>query len=246
MNNITLRDLLALFIKNILVIFLSAVIFGSGAFIYCEKFTQEKYAAKGEILVTNGGLISSEEETDRVNNTDIAASVNLIPTIRSTLSGIGIYKEFAVYLKENKNLDYSYDTLMSAAKISQNDDYTLYFTVTFELNTKEEAINITNQFLEFAPNYIEGKIKGCRAEADPGCDTAVKTAPATFSKTVTAAICGAILCFAVVFIISIFNPAIKSDEDFSARYNIPVIGNIPDFDVSHSNKSTSKGSKGGK
>ncbi len=246
MNSITSRDLLNLFIKNIFIIFLSAVIFGAGAFIYCEKFTQEKYAAQGEILVTNGGIVSSELSENKVANTDVAASINLLPTIRSTLASSGIYKEFADYLKETRNINYPYSYLMAAASVDQSDDQSLFLSITFELNSKKEAIGVTNEFLKFAPGYIENKIEGCRAEADPQCDTAVKTAPHTFSTTVIATVCGAILCFAVVFLISLFNLSIKSDEDFSTRYNIPVIGNIPDFSVSHNNKSTSKGSKGGK
>ena len=42
MNNITVRELLNILIKNIIIIIISAVICASGAYIYCEKFTDEK------------------------------------------------------------------------------------------------------------------------------------------------------------------------------------------------------------
>ena len=40
---------------------------------------------------------------------------------------------------------------------------------------------------------------------------------------------GAIITFAIVFLIFTLNATIKSDEDFSMHYDIPVLGNIPDF-----------------
>ena len=78
MNNITSRDLLNLFLRNIIIIIISAVICATGAYVYCENFTDEKFLSQGSIIVTNGGIISEEIDGRPVNNTDIAASVNLI------------------------------------------------------------------------------------------------------------------------------------------------------------------------
>lgn len=264
MNSITSKDLFNIFLKNILIIIISAIVFAGSAFVYCENFTDKKFKAQGEIIVSNGALGSqgtgetetdstesntdgTTSDTDKVLNTDVAASINLLPTIRSTLKRDGIYKEFAAYLKENSNYTYSWSRLKAAATVEQTEERSLYFSISFELNTREDAIAITNHFLSFAPSYIEGKILGCRAEADPACDTAVQTAPRTSSTVFIASIVGALLCYAIVFLITILNSTIKSDEDFSSRYNIPVIGNIPDFSISHTNgKPSPKKGTGGK
>ncbi len=266
MNNITVRELLNILIKNIIIIIISAVICASGAYIYCEKFTDERYQASGDILVTNGGINASESENTEsdntnglipeenttsgdsaVGNTDVVASINLLPTIRSILSGVGIYKDFATYLSENSNYNYDYRTLKSAATVSEGDDNrSLILTVYFELGSAKEAIDITNHFLRFAPTYIEAKIKGSRIDAEPICDSAVKTAPQTMSTSLLAAVLGAVIAYAIVFLVTILNSTIQSDEDFSTRYNIPVVGNIPDFSISHNNsKPHSKKNSGG-
>lgn len=257
MNNITSKELFNIFLKNIIIIIISAVICASGAYIYCENFTDERYMAQGDILVTNGGITSSSTESQTesqttssgtaVGNTDVVASINLLPTIRSILSGVGVYKDFAVYLSENSNYNYNYKTLKAAASIAQTDERALIVTVSFELGSSKEAIDVTNHFLRFAPTYIESKIEGSRIEADPECDSAVQTAPRTFSTAFIAAIFGAVLCYVIVFLVTISNSTIQSDEDFSARYNIPVVGNIPDFSISHNNaKPYSKKNTGGK
>ncbi len=257
MNNITSKELFNIFLKNILIIIISAVICASGAYIYCEKFTDERFMAQGDILVTNGGINSDNNENPESNtesgdsavgNTDVVASINLLPTIRSILTGVGVYKEFAIYLSENSNYNYNYRTLKAAATVSEGDTHSLIVTVSFELGSAKEAIDITNHFLKFAPTYIETKIKGSRIEADPECDSAVQTAPRTFSTAFIAGVFGAVLCYVIVFLVTILNSTIQSDEDFSARYNIPVVGNIPDFSISHNNtkKPYSKKNSGGK
>ncbi|MBQ3547898.1 MAG: hypothetical protein IJA44_05445 [Clostridia bacterium] len=261
MNNITVRELLNILIKNIIIIIISAVICASGAYIYCEKFTDERFQAQGDILVTNGGINTNEGENPEsenpdtttesgdsaVANTDVAASINLLPTIRSILSGVPIYKEFAEYLSENSNYNYNYKVLKSAATVGESDTRSLIVTVYFELGSVKEAIDITNHFLRFAPTYIESKIKGSRIDAEPVCDSAVKTAPRTLRTSFLAAILGMAIAYTIAFLITIFNSTIQSDEDFSTRYNIPVIGNIPDFSISHNNsKPHSKKNSGGK
>lgn len=261
MNNITMRELLNILIKNIIIIIISAVICASGAYIYCEKFTDERYQAQGDILVTNGGINTNDGETNNedinnttsnntsssVANTDVAASINLLPTIRSILSGVPIYKEFAEYLSENSNYNYNYKVLKSAATVGESDTRSLIVTVYFELGSAKEAIDITNHFLRFAPTYIESKIKGSRIDAEPVCDSAIKTAPRTMRTSLLAAILGAVIAYAIVFLVTILNSTIQSDEDFSTRYNIPVVGNIPDFSISHNNsKPHSKKNSGGK
>ncbi len=269
MNSITSRDLFNIFLKNIFIILLSAIIFSVGAYVYCENFTDKKFMAQGEILVTNGNIGDKDDSEDEiiddstestpestpettvpnsgpVNNTDIAASINLLPTVRSMLTGSGIYKEFANYLNTETEYNYSYSQLKAAAKVDQTEKQSFYIGISFELGSREDAIAITNHFLEFVPSYFEGKIHGSRVSTTPDCDTAVQTAPRTMSTVALAAIVGVVLSYGVVFLISILNSTIKSDEDFSARYNIPVIGNIPDFSISHSNsKPTSKKGKRG-
>ncbi len=268
-NNITSKDLFNIFLKNIFIILLSAIIFAVSAFIYCENFTTKKFKAQCEILVTNGSLITPENgdgteienenidpenptstDGDKILNTDVAASINLAPTIIKFLHTDGIYREFAIYLEEEANFNkYSYKQLRNAASIAEGDEKALLLSISFELNSTEDAIFVANRFLDFAPDYIESKIAGCSVLPDPYCDSAVQTAPQTFTTVLVAAVIGALLCYVVVFLVTILNSTITSEEDFSARYNIPVVGNIPDFSLTQSSssnsKNTSKKSKGG-
>ncbi len=231
MNNITSRDLLNLFFRNIIIIILSAIICATGAYVYCENFTDEKFLSHGSIIVTNGGIVSEEIDGKPVNNTDIAASVNLMTTIKDLLTTPGIYQQ----ISKKMGNKYTAGQLMNAATIGSSSEESLILKVSFELYSKKDAMEATEAFLDLAPTYISSYIPGTSTQKSAPASNAYQTAPQTFTTSVAAALFGMIACFAIVFVIFAFNATIKSDEDFSLHYDIPVLGNIPDFSETHGN-----------
>lgn len=237
MNNINIKDLINLLLKNLIAILVAAIVCGVGAFIYCKNFADEKYMSKGSILVTS----TSISDSDRVDNGQVAASINLLSTIKDLLVTPGIYEQVADEL-DNK---YTAGQLMGAAKINTTDDKTLIVEISFTLGNKADAEKVTNTFLNATPGYISSYIDGSRTSVTSPAKVAVKTAPRTMQITFMFAFLGAALCYAIFFIISIFNSTIKSEEDFSEHYDIPVLGNIPDIAApTNSKKSSSKKRRG--
>lgn len=246
MNEFSIYHIFRLLIKNIFVIALSAIVFGVGTFAYCEFHLQERYAATGSVVVTNGGIFENDTQTtviqgDKVNNADIAASINLLTTVRDILSTNDIYKQ----LSEELGGKYSYGQLKSFASVTKRDDYSLFIDVKFEMNDKTEVAKITNTFLELAPEYINKFIPNSSTTIVTTSDTAAKTYPRTSSSTTIAMLIGALLAFVIVYIISLFNTTIESEEEFKDRYNIPVLGDIPDFTAAKSGKYGKSYYKGG-
>ncbi len=247
MNEFSIYHIFRLIIKNFFIIVLCAILFGVGAFCYCEFHLEERYSASGSVVVTNGGIFDANGQStqitgsDKVSNSDIAASINLLTTVKDILSTNDIYKELANKLGG----EYTYSQLKSCATISKRDDYSLFIDVRFEMNDKNEATKITNMFLELTPDYINESIPNTSTRVYT-CDGASKTYPRTASTTAIAMFVGALLAFVVVYIISLFNTTIESEEEFKDRYNIPVLGDIPDFASAKSGKYAKSYYKGGK
>ena len=232
LNNISVKDLLDLLLKNLLLIILSAIICAAGAFVYCEKFTDEKFASSGSILLTNGGLIT-DEDGKTVENSQIAASVNLLPTIKKLLASPDIYETVA----KQFNNKYTAGQLMGAMRLSDPEEHSLVLDISFVLSSKEDVPAVTNAFLEAASKYMASLIEGTRIYVTAPASGAYKIAPQTAKTTVVGFVLGGLLCYAIAFIIFILNVTIKSDDDFSAHYEVPVLGNIPDFDTKSNKKS---------
>jgi len=235
-NNISLYHLFRLFLKNILIIILSALVCGVSAFSYCQYFVEEKYAATGSVLVTNGAILyDNDNKADSVQSSDIAASINLLTTIKDILSTNDIYKRLA----EELGGKYTYAQLKNYATIEKREDNSLFIDVKFETSDRDETILITNSFLELAPSYISKFIPHSASTAVTMADNAVKTSPKTASATVFAMFIGSVICFAILYLISLNNITIESEDDFKDHYDIAILGNIPDFSDSQSKKYSS-------
>ena len=245
MNNLSFYHLFRIFIKNIIVIVLAAVVFAASAFAYCEYFMDEKYAATGSVLVTNGGLLYENDNKNSIQSSDISASINLSTTIKDILLTTDIYKQLEKELKKDFGDKYTYAQLRSYATVTKRDDLSLFIDVKFETNNKMETVVITNTFLELAPDYISKFIPHSSSTAVSTADGAYKTSPRTALTTIAAFIMGAVACYIVVYFISINNVTIQSEEDFKDRFDIPVLGNIPDFSEAQSQKYTNYYRSGG-
>jgi len=247
-KDFSIYSIFRILLKNFFVILLSAIVFGAGAFCYNEFYLQERYASTGSVVVTNGGILGNSVQNsqtitgDRVNNSDIAASINLLDTVTDILNTNDIYKQ----LSQKLNGEYTYTQLKSFVTISRRGEYSLFIDVRFEMNNVDDAPRITNMFLELAPDYISKFMPNTSVTPVLSSGTAVKTYPRTFFYTAVAMLLGAVLSFAIFYIVSLFNTTIESEEEFKERYDIPVIGDIPDFAAARSGKYKKSYYKGGR
>ena len=247
MNGFSIYHIFRLLIKNLFIIILCAILFGVAAFCYCEFKVQERYAASGSVVVTNGGIFDTNlpnnqyYQNNRVDGSDISASINLLETVKDILGTNDIYKQLADKL-DNK---YSYGYLKSCASVRIRNEYSLFIDVTFVMTDANDVPIVTNAFLNLAPDYIKKFIPYSFTTVVTTSEYAAKTYPQTTKTTTTAALVGAVLCFAVIYVISLFNTTIQTEEEFKERYNIPVLGDIPDFAAAKSGKYAKSYYKGG-
>lgn len=232
MKNITLLSLFNLAIKHILLIIIAAAVFAGAAFTYCEFIAESRYSATGAILVTNGAIATDETGSQTtINNTDIAASINISDTVTDTLSTSGIFKE----LSKKINDKYSHSSLKTRATVSQRENSSLFIDISFIAETPEEAVSLVNSYLEIAPDYISKALPGT-ASSTFDADAATKVFPNTFTITAIAGFLGAIVAFAIVFFIDSLDTVIHDEDDFKEKFDVPVIGSVPDFSAARNGK----------
>ena len=244
-NNISLIGLLKLALRYIYILIAVALVAAIVAFSYCNFIAVPRYSSTGSIVVTNGAIInnsSSQSTSNKVSTSDIAASLQISNTIIDILNTNDIYKELASDLG-NK---YTYTDLMGRATVKRRSEDSLFIDATFTADTPEEAQALVNGFLKLVPDYILKFIPNSTAAVTTTADRAIKIYPQTSKTVFIAALAGALLSFAVIYILSIFNTTIKSEEDIKDNYDLMVLGNIPDFSSAASYKKKYYGySKGG-
>lgn len=241
-KTINIMDLVMLGLRHIWAIILAAVIFAGATFGYCKLFITPSYSARASILVTNGAVTTSyEETTDKVSGSDIQASLILANTIVDILNTDNVYKKLEMNLGES----YNFRALKNRTSVARRNEDTLFIDVTYSSTDPKEAMRIVNKFVDVACEYIPEFIPSARANVASTATSASKTHPRTMMSTAVAGAIGAVAAYIVVFIVDSLNRAIKGEEDFTNNFDVPLLGSVPDFENAESSGYRKSRGKGG-
>lgn len=242
-KTINIMDLLLLAWRRIWILILAAVIFAGATFGYCKLLLTPRYSATASLLVTNGAVTTSyDETTGKVAGSDIQASLILSQTVVDILNTPDLYKEVANQLGK----DYDYLTLKGRTSVARRSEESLFVDITYSSTDPKEAMRVANKITETACQYIPKKfIESSKADVASTAIKAVKTYPRTAMATGVAGIIGAVAAFGVVFIIESTNRAIKGEEDFTNNFDVPLLGSVPDFENAESSGYRKSRGKGG-
>ena len=234
MQDISIMYLFHLAWRRIWAIVITACLCATMTFAYCKFVVDPKYKAQSTIYVTNGNInpgdiVEEQEETDGVKTTDVSASVSLSYTVVDILGQPDIYKELVA--SNPKYKDANYRLLKSKIAVNRSEEersMLIYISVTS--TDKNEAIDLANDFAAmcqtFIPNNVDKNIKVSITNAD----SAGIVYPRTVMSSAIAFLVGAVLAFAIAFIIDISDQSIRGEDEFVNQYDIPLLGSIPDFD----------------
>jgi len=250
-KNVSLFTLIEIALKHIFIIVAAALLVAVSAFCYCEFVAVPRYSATGSLIVTNGGILSEEDwqindynTNNNLNKSDIQASLSFANTVTEILKKPDIYMK----LSEALNGKYTYSQLRGLANITRNNANNLLIDVTFTANNRDEAMELTNAYLDVVPEYISTQFPQTTITNTYSADSASKVYPRTLVTTALFGILGAAIAYAILFLIYCANTVIKGEDDFKDRFELPVLGCIPDFATAKSEKYYKKYSysKGGK
>lgn len=225
----------------------AVLVFSLGAFFYSKYIAVPRYSATGQLLVTNGAVVANQEEDTSSSNkkvlgSDVAASADLKPTIVRALQESALYDRLADELNEQnvksgKKATYSYARLKSLTKVQSLNENDLYVDITFTSQDPVEATIIVNKLLELSETYLKEDKKLETLTISPTkSDGAVKTYPSTLRNIIISGLLGAIIALVPIILFAFFNNTIQTENDLMDNYEIPVIGNIPDFTNAKSGK----------
>lgn len=230
MGDVSLIYFLQLAWKKLWFLILFMVVFAVAAFSYCKFLATPKYTASSSILVTNGAIVTQYEagpnQTDSISSTDINASLSLANTV------IDILKTPDIYLELSEELDgkYTYSQLKSFINVERRNNNTLFIDITAISTDGKEAKLLANEFADASCKYVTKFIPYAKANVASTALSYSMVFPRTTTITAIAGMFGVVLAFIIVFIADSLNQSIRGEDDFIARYNIPLLGSVPDFE----------------
>ena len=235
--DIDLQGLLLAWLHKWWIILICLLLGASIAFGITYQFVTPMYQARISIYVNNN---KSSEDKEYLSSADLSASQRLVNTYVSIAKSERVLEK----ISDNLNGEYSVKWLNGAISASQQND-TEIFCIYVLHEDPVEAARIANTAAEVAPVEIAKIIEGTSAQV---VDTAkVPTSRYSPSYERMALLGGALgVLFAVVFITIQYlsDTRIKDENDLTALYPLPVLGRIPNFDLSSSENSYGYSSKG--
>lgn len=239
MQEISIFALFRIALGRIWTLILVFVLVAVLAFSYCEFISTPVYGASASIIVTNGAVVSPDDTSsvNKVLGSDIQASLMLADSVVDMLKTPDIYKYVARKLGE----DYDYKVLISHTSVSRRGEDTLFIDISYTDSDPQRAIKVANLFASASCDYVAEFISRTDPKIVSSADRASQVYPRTLRTTVLAGAFAAFVLYVVFVLIELLNNTVKNEEDFAARYAIPLLGTIPDFDEARRASASKKG-----
>ncbi|MCQ2455628.1 MAG: Wzz/FepE/Etk N-terminal domain-containing protein [Clostridia bacterium] len=236
MQNFSFTYLLDLALKRIWILILAAIVFGVSAFAYSKLVLVPSYTASASIIVTNGSILTqsdkesqnsgSKSDEESISTYDINSSLSIARNIVEVLKSPNKYIKLAEYLDG----DYSYKSLMNKSTISMRENGTFLVDIRFVSSNGNEAIKLANAYAELACKIVPLELKGVELAISSTAMSFSKTYPNELQNTAIFALLGFIIAYVTIFVIDILDPAIRGEAEFVEKYDVPLLGTVPDFD----------------
>lgn len=236
MNELSFSNLLTIFKKSLVYIIAVALLCGIGARLYCKFVATPTYQSKISFVATNSSEFAAptndaaSDIASKIQTGDISASRQMIVTYIDIFNTIKFYNVISEKIKEEHNMKFTPQQLRGMVRIAHRSDDSLFIDVAVTNTSKKKAIIIAETIYEYGDDYLvsilpNAFVKGVENTAN----RAVQNYPNTSTTTTLYTLLGGVLVFVAAIVITLMDKTIKGEKDFSNNYDIPILGNIPNF-----------------
>lgn len=218
-------DLIELFkkmVKHLPLIILLSVIVGAASFAASKFLITPKYEANTSMLISNSKINNND-----INNIEYS-QINANKALISTYSEIVKSKGIADRVIANLGLDMDFEEFQNKVSIVSIKD-TQIINVRVVDTIPERAQDIANETANIFKSSIGDIMNVDNVQILDGASLPEEpSSPKIGKNTAIGVILGVILGMAIVMIKELSDTRIKSSDDVTAEFDIPVLGLIPD------------------
>lgn len=219
---IDLQKLLMAYLHKWWLILLAAVLMAGAAFAYTYYCVTDLYQAYTTIYVNN---VKEGEKVESVSTGNLSASTRLVSTY------INIVKSDRVMDKVSSELKGDYSTaalkgMVSAQQVGATEIFAIYVTGP----VPEESARIANVLADVVPEEIGALIEGSSARViDTAKVPSARYSPSYQKNTLLGGLIGAVIVLAYLTLRFLLDVRIKDEEELTTLFDLPVLGQIPEF-----------------
>ena len=227
---IDLLQVFRLLWKYIVLILIVAMIGAVLLFFYARMFVTPKYEANALFYVNNSTF--SLSSAVRISTGELNAAADLVDTYVAIMQSRANMEQVI----EESGVNYTYEQLrqMVSAKAVNS---TGLFQVTVRSTNPEEARNLANVIATILPAKISDIVSNSSVVVvDSAVTPHARVSPSYTKYAAIGFLLGAVLCSAVILIISFFDDVIHDEDYILQNFNEPLLASIPDLTARGSGK----------
>lgn len=237
-KNITIQKIIGILLHRLPMILMAGVLGGLVFFVYTSFAIKPVYSTSAMIYIQNYGKQSDQNATDDkqaasagAGSSESLQSNNAVAQkiFNSDLAGSAALASNCITLFNNSNDITRYYDGCSVSMSTAED--TFYITIEVSGNDPVKCANVANIVAEkcapvFHSHFPYGRIGTIREAGTPSSPIS----PNKVQNTLIGVVVGIILACVVAIVMELIDTTIKSDDDLSALYKVPVFAEIPDFE----------------
>lgn len=248
------RKLLVALLRKWKVIVLFAVIGALVGYFYTANFTQQTYSSSVEFLayavdsrdeMADSGSSGSGNETRISNTSKMNYAMKMLDTYIEVMTTNAFNTQVAQDLNDRINSSYTGSTIKNAVSIKPVEN-TAMFKITVTTASADLSYEIAHQLEITIPKMMKNTNSGLvNASVEDKPIKASAAGSLGYAKKCTiAAIIGVVIAAAYIILRNLLDVRIRTSEELIEKYNIPVLGSIPSFEVKNNNsRSSGSGTK---
>lgn len=218
-EEIKLMDLVDMLMRRWWIMFISMVVVAVIAFVFTEVFITPQYSSEGALYVN-----ATKEQIDQsVTTNTITASQKLVTTYAEILKR----RTFLEGVASDINDEYSIKQLQNMITIKAVNE-TEIMEISVLTSDPEDSYLIAHSVLMRAPDELMRVVEaGSVKLLDDAQKNPVAVSPNLQQNTLIGALIGIILGALIIFLLEFVDTRIKNSEDIVAKYDEPLLGEIP-------------------
>ena len=226
-KQITIADLLQMFLQHIKLIIVITLVGALLAFLYVTYMVTPIYSTSALILVQNGN-------TFEINNSGSSNNTTTLNGEKVNMSDISSSQMLANTCATLFTVDPDMKSIISGASVSISTVEDSYFLrINSTSSDPHTAANIANLVANTAPEVFK-KYFGDAGKVDTVDEASVPSSPSSPDKkryVLIGALIGLVISLVISFLIEVIDTTIKPGDDLYKQYDIPVFAEILDFDA---------------
>lgn len=230
-KEINIQNIISEALKKWWLILISVIVCGAIFFTYSKYFIPEQFTSKGMVYVDNKAqeIISSETVNNTANLYDLTTAEMLVDTYIEILSSNGFFE----LIKNNIDTVYEAKQMKSMVNYSRVEE-TGVIHISVTALSPEEANKICSAVLEYANYQIMTIMEvGSVRTIDSASMPESHSYPNITTNTLLGMILGGLLALLIIFLINYFDVRIKGVEDIENKYDLVVLGTIPNMFINN-------------